>query len=84
MIRPREIGDIADKDRTGVLWREVLERFDPWQTLYERLSHGSADCTRSRLVDQACARAGLIDEWGWVVSVDSSLVRAHQHSGPAR
>src|SRR3954447_21297872 len=45
---------IAWKYRTGSPWREVPERFGPWQTAYERLTRWSADGTWSRLL----ARAG--------------------------
>jgi len=73
------IEGIAYKYRVGVPWREVPERFGPWQTLYERLSRWSADGTWAGLVDAVRARADLAGELDWVVSVDSTLVRVHQH-----
>lgn len=70
---------IAYKYRVGVPWRDVPERFGPWQTLYERLSRWAADGTWAELVTAVQARADLAGDLDWVVSADSSLVRVHQH-----
>ncbi|MGM1061388.1 transposase [Saccharothrix sp. Mg75] len=37
------IEGIAYKYPVGVPWREVPERFGPWQTLYERFGHRTRD-----------------------------------------
>src|SRR5262249_28168660 len=47
-------------------WRDLPERFGPWQTVWKR---AEADA------------AGRVD---WSVSVDSSIVRAHQHWATAK
>ncbi len=73
------------KYRNGVAWREIPEeRFGPWQTAYERHSRWSADGTWARLLAAAQARADAGGELDWLVSVDSSLVRVHQHGAAAR
>jgi transposase len=73
------IEGIAFKYRVGVPWRDVPERFGPWQTLYERLSRWAADGTWAELVAAVQARADLAGDLDWVVSADASLVRVHQH-----
>ncbi|MBW4722334.1 transposase [Saccharothrix obliqua] len=73
----RVIEGIAYRYGVGVPWREVPEWFGPWQTLYERLLWWSADGTWAGLVDRV--RADLASELDWVVSVDFTLVRVHQH-----
>lgn len=66
--------------RTGVPWRDLPERFGPWQTVWKRHARFSKDGTwdkiHAALLSQADAD-GLID---WAVSVDSTINRAHQHA----
>jgi hypothetical protein len=44
----------------------------------------SADGTYGRLVAAAQVRADAAGDIDWLVGVDSSLVRAHQHAAGAR
>ena len=78
------IDGVLFRVRTGVQWRDLPERFGPWETVYKRLRRWSADGTSERLLAQVQAdedRAGGID---WEVSVDSTTARAHQHAAGAR
>ncbi len=70
--------------RTGSPWRELPERFGPWQTAYERLTRWSADGTWARLLARAQADADAAGELDWLVAVDSTMVRVHQHGATAR
>lgn len=50
--------------RTGAPWRDLPERYGPWQTLYERFARRESDGTRARLDDlrrprNACAHPRL-------------------------
>ena len=77
------INGILWKLRTGAPWRDLPERYGPWKTCHERLSRWSADGTW----DKVLARAQVRDDGipvEWTVSVDSSVVRAHQHAAGAR
>ncbi len=75
---------ILHRVRTGVQWRDLPERFGPWKTVYERHRLWSADGTWERLLQQVQAAADAAGEIDWDVSVDSTIVRAHQHpSSPA-
>lgn len=60
------------------------ERFGPWKTAYERHRLWSADGTWERLFQQTLAAAdadGCID---WDMTVDSTVMRAHQDAAGAR
>ena len=70
---------IAWKYRTGSPWREIPERFGPWQTAYERHTRWGVDGTWARLLAAAQADADAAGDLDWLVSADSSLVRVHQH-----
>jgi transposase len=66
--------------RCGLAWRDVPGVFGPWQTIWtwhRRLAReGIWDTVLRRLLATADA-AGRLD---WVVSVDSTIARAHQHA----
>ena len=66
--------------RCGIAWRDVPPVFGPWQTIWtwhrRMAGDGTWDTVLQRLLAAADA-AGLID---WSVSVDSTIVRAHQHA----
>jgi transposase len=77
------INGILWKLRTGSPWRDLPERYGPWKTCHERLRRWTADGTWDRVL----ARAQVFDDGQpveWVISVDTTVVRAHQHSAGAR
>lgn len=78
------IDGILHRVRTGVQWRGLPERFGPWKTVYERHRLWSADGTWERLLQQVQAEADAAGEIDWDISVDSTIVRAHQHAAGAR
>ncbi|MEG8281218.1 IS5 family transposase [Streptomyces sp. AHA2] len=77
------IDGILHRVRTGVQWRDLPERFGPWKTVYERHRLWSADGTWERLLQQVQAAADEAGEIDWDISVDSTIVRAHQHAAGA-
>ena len=78
------IDGILHRVRTGVQWRDLPERFGPWKTVYERHRLWSADGTWEHLLQQVQAAADAAGEIDWDISVDSTIVRAHQHAAGAR
>ncbi|CUM35591.1 Mobile element protein [Streptomyces venezuelae] len=78
------IDGILHRVRTGVQWRDLPERFGPWKTVYERHRLWSADGTWEHLLQQVQAEADAAGEIDWDISVDSTIVRAHQHAAGAR
>ncbi|MFB6628221.1 IS5 family transposase [Streptomyces sp. NPDC056374] len=70
--------------RTGAPWRDLPERYGPWQTAYERLARWEADGTWAGLLEQVQVRDDSVGAVEWTVSVDSTISRAHQHAAGAR
>lgn len=78
------INGILWKLRTGAPWRDLPERYGPWKTCYDRLVRWRRDGTWDRLLAQAQTKSDAVGEVAWEVSLDSSIVRAHQHAVGAR
>jgi transposase len=86
------IDGVFHRTRTGTPWRDLPERFGPWQTVYNRHRRWSGDGTWEQVLaalqsdcdqDQTDPDEGEVSEV-WTVSVDSTVVRAHQHAAGAR
>ncbi|MFI5534339.1 IS5 family transposase [Kitasatospora sp. NPDC051853] len=78
------LNGIVWKFRTGVAWRDVPERYGSWATLHTRFRRWAADGTFERMLRTAQAKADATGDIDWLVSVDSTIVRAHQHAAGAR
>ena len=72
------------KLRTGAPWRDLPERYGPWQTCYDRFVRWRRDGTWDRLLAHAQTKSEAVGELEWLVSVDSTVARAHQHAAGAR
>jgi transposase len=72
------------KAKTGIAWRDLPERYRPWKTVYNRFWRWARNGTLTMLVKRARVIAEAIDELDREVSIDSSIVRAHQHAAGAR
>ena len=72
------------KLRTGAPWRDLPERYGPWKTAHERLRLWTKTGLWQKILDEAIVKDDAVGEVEWVISVDSSVVRAHQHSAGAR
>jgi transposase len=67
--------------RTGSGWREVPERYGPWTTVYSRFRAWALAGVFQDLMDGLIAEAAARGQVGLeLVSVDSTVVRAHQES----
>jgi transposase len=71
--------------KTGAPWRDLPERYGPWQTVYSRFRRWQQAGIWDRiLVDlqRDADQAGRVD---WEIHyIDSSIVRAHQHAAGAK
>ncbi|GAA2115533.1 hypothetical protein GCM10009802_15560 [Streptomyces synnematoformans] len=76
----RVLNGIVWKFRTGTAWRDVPEQYGPWATLHTRFRRWAADGTFTRMLQAAQAQADAAGDIDWLVSVDSTIVRAHQHA----
>jgi transposase len=67
--------------RTGSGWRDVPERYGSWSTIYSRFHAWSRAGVFQGVMDALIAEAGARGLVGMqLVSVDSTVVRAHQES----
>lgn len=67
--------------RTGSGWREVPERYGPWSTVYSRFRAWALAGVFQMLMDALIAEAASRGQVGLeLVSVDSTVVRAHHES----
>ncbi|WP_443043457.1 IS5 family transposase [Streptomyces sp. GF20] len=78
------IDAIAWKYRTGSPWMDLPPEFGSWKGAYSRLRNWAIDGTWERVFTTLLAQADADEDLSWVVSVDSTVVRAHQHAAGAR
>lgn len=62
----------------GIVWRDLLECFGPWQTVWKRHRRFSGDATWDEIHSVLLAYADAVGLIDWEVSVDSTINRAHQ------
>lgn len=80
----RVLNAIVWKIRSGAAWRDVPARYGSWQSVYTRFRRWAADGTFGRMLAGVQATADAAGDIDWLVSVDSTIVRAHQHAAGAR
>jgi transposase len=71
--------------RSGTIWRDLPERYGPWQTVYYWFNRWRRDGTLRKMADALQNRLhgwGRIDRDLWLV--DSTNVRAHRSAAGAR
>lgn len=79
----RVVNAILWRTRTGAPWRDLPAEYGSWQTAYGRHRTWSADGTWDRVL-RGLQRGSDGDDLEWVVSVDSTVIRAHHHAAGAR
>jgi transposase len=88
--RPRKwelrllIDGIRWRTRIGAPWRDVPERYGPWESVYGLFRRWQRDGSWARILTLLQARADAAGLITWEVSVDSTVARAHQHAAGAR
>ncbi len=81
----REVIDaVALKFQTGTQWVHLPEKYGNWRGVYNRLRMWAVDGTWERVFTALMAQAEADEDLTWAVSVDSTIVRAHQHAAGAR
>lgn len=73
------------KLNTGVPWRDIPERYGPWQTIYDRFVVWRRDGTWERILAALQVHLddhGLLDWQQW--NVDGTQIRASRAAGGAR
>jgi transposase len=70
--------------RTGAPWRDLPERFGPWQTVYGRFNAWSQDGTFDRIVNRLQMEWDGADGIDWdLFCIDGSTVRASRAAAGA-
>ncbi len=96
LVPPRRAGKPRQDDRrivngivwklaTGAPWRDLPERYGPWQTVYTRFRRWTLAGVWDRLfaaIQRQADAAGQVD--GTVHFVDGTVIRAHQHAAGAK
>ncbi|MEU7768071.1 transposase [Nocardia sp. NPDC049190] len=70
--------------RTSSPWRDLPWEFGPWQTVWKRHRRYAADGTWDRVLTALLALADTTGDLDWVASIDSTIVRVHQHGAGDR
>lgn len=71
------------RTRTGSPWRDLPADFPSYQTVWWRFDRWAKDGTLDRVLTALQGQAQAAGEVEWVVSVDSTIARAHQHAAGA-
>ncbi|MFE2996672.1 IS5 family transposase [Nocardia sp. NPDC059246] len=70
--------------RCGAPWRDVPDRYGPWQTIYGLFRRWQRAGVWAYLFKAVQAFADAEGRITWDISVDSTIARAHQHAAGAR
>jgi transposase len=84
----RVLEGIAWRYRTGSPWRDLPDEFGSWHSVWQRHFRWSKDGTYQRMFD-AVRTSGVFGSGPdggaeQLLSIDSTVVRAHQHAAGAR
>ncbi|GAA3494005.1 IS5 family transposase [Streptomyces prasinosporus] len=74
------INGMVYKIRTGISWRDLPERYGPWKTVYTRFRRYALDGVFTQALQQIQVHADAAGDIDWLVQIDSTIVRAHQHA----
>jgi transposase len=96
LLPPRKAGKPRQDDRrfingilwklaTGAPWRDLPERYGPWQTVYTRFRRWTGAGVWDRLFAAVQRQADAAGQLDWAAHfLDGTIVRAHQHAAGAK
>src|SRR5215210_7947705 len=71
--------------RTGAPWRDLPERYGPWQTVYSRFRRWRLAGVWDRVLAALQAEADAAGRLDWSLHfIDGTVIRAHPHAAGAR
>ncbi|BDZ39326.1 transposase [Microbacterium suwonense] len=65
--------------RTGAPWRDVPERFGNWNTIYKNFNRWVDAAVCAKVLEKTQSLAQQAGDLDWGTSIDSTIVRVHQH-----
>lgn len=72
-------------NKTGAPWRDLPERYGPWQTVATRFYRWTKQGIWDKILAEVQQSADANGQIEWEVHfVDSSVIRAHQHAAGAK
>ncbi|MFI5571923.1 IS5 family transposase [Streptomyces sp. NPDC051740] len=74
------VNGMVYKIRTGISWRDLPECYGPWKTVYTRFRRYAPGGVFTQALQQIQAHADAAGDIDWLVQIDSTIVRAHQHA----
>ena len=81
----RILNGIVWKLATGAPWRDLPERYGPWQTVYTRFRRWTQAGVWDRLLAAIQRQADAAGQLDWTAHfVDGTVIRAHQHAAGAK
>src|SRR5919199_257458 len=81
----RVVNGILWKLATGAPWRDLPERYGPWQTVYTRFRRWTQAGVWDQLFAAVQRQADAVGTLDWDIHfVDGTVIRAHQHAAGAR
>jgi transposase len=96
LLPPRKAGKPRQDDRrivngmlwklaTGAPWRDLPERYGPWQTVYTRFRRWTLAGVWDQLLAAVQRQADAAGKLDWERHfVDGTVIRAHQHAAGAK
>jgi transposase len=70
--------------RTGAPWRDLPERYGPWQTCYSRFRRWSEQGIWKSVLEQLQAQEDAAGNLDWhEAALDSTCIKAHPHAAGA-
>lgn len=81
----RVLNGIIWRLKTGAPWRDIPERYGPWQTCYDRFVRWSRNGTWQQILSLLQAKADACGQIDWEgAALDSTHVKAHRSACGAR
>ena len=96
LLPPRKAGKRRKDDRvvinglrwklaTGAPWRDLPERYGPWQSVYTRFRRWTVVGVWDQIFAAVQRQADAAGQLDWEVHfVDGTVIRAHQHAAGAK
>ena len=79
------VNGILWKLRTGAPWRDLPERYGPWESVYTRFRRWRLAGVWDRVLAAVQTQADAEGKLDWRVQyMDGTVIRAHQHAAGAK